>query len=142
MPSNYYTTFVFERKFRSIIFFLWLVGCCTKVIKGGNPLLAGRQLVELRLGRQRHLQDSPRQGHFKIFNQNYAWIKISSYCNKTYKTFKILRDKVTSKILTEMTVGELFPNSCFPFSIFELIFRHFFCWLPARWARWLSNQIK
>ena len=34
---------------------------------GGNPLLAGRQLVELRLGRQRHLQDPPGQGHFKHF---------------------------------------------------------------------------
>ena len=112
--------FCFQKEISVNYFLLWLVGCCTKVIEGGNPLLAGRKLVELRLGRQRHLQDPPGQGHFKIFNQNYAWIKISSYCNKTYKTFKILRDKVTSKILTEMTVGELFSNGCFPFSISAL----------------------
>ena len=129
--------FCFQKEISVNYFLLWLVGCCTKVIEGGNPLLAGRKLVELRLGRQRHLQDPPRQGHFKDFQSK---LRLDKNHFVLQQDLQDLQD--TSKILTEMTVGELFPNSCFPFSIFELIFRHFFCWLPARWARWLSNQIK
>ena len=90
---------------------------------GGNPLLAGRQLLELRLGRQRHLQDPPGQGHFKDFHRiNYQFIYLFIYLLIIHNgTFKILRGKVTSiKYFDQHDTLSLFPNNCFPFSISAL----------------------
>ena len=64
---------------------------------GGNPLLAGRQLLELRLGRQRHLQDPPGQGHFKDFHRiNYQFIYLFIYL------------LIQSNISTKMTLSHSF----------------------------------
>ena len=85
MPSSYYTTFVFKRKFRSSIFFLWLVGCCTsdcrrEPLTGWSPTrgtTTGATTAPSRSSAARSvvkevvvlvvLQDPPRQGHFKHF---------------------------------------------------------------------------
>ena len=120
--------FCFQKEISVNYFLLWLVGCCTKVIEGGNPLLAGRQLVELRLGRQRHLQDPPRQGHFKDFQSKLRLDKNHFVLQQDLQDlqdppgqghFKDFDRNDSWRTLSKWLLP--FFNQCF-----ELIFRHSF----------------